>query len=288
MNPDSPECDEELEEGAGPRPLRRVAVLPAILTLAGIFCGFGALSYAAGGQYANSAKLILIAMLFDSLDGKIARLMKMTSSFGAHLDSLADVISFGVAPAFLALRFAGGTLYHPSGNLPVAFSASLLHPAKWIWTISMLYIMAAALRLARFNIESDEDVRSHNAFRGLPTPAAAGVVASIILLVHYIKDDHPDIGFDPILIAAWAMPFLTMTLGILMVSRVRYVHLFNILTKEQKPFFFLVEIIFAGVLIAVIPEVALAIVFSLYVLSGLGTWIADRVRGRTPQEETIF
>ena len=145
------------------------AVLPTMLTLGNAACGFGAITFAAkwsGGDPALSlfiaSCLIFLSMVFDALDGSAARLTKQTSEFGAQLDSLCDAISFGAAPAFLMLQFSQ--------------SRDLLH-LRLLWWIAALYVACAVLRLARFNVETDED-DAHDSFSGLPSPAAAGTVRS--------------------------------------------------------------------------------------------------------------
>ena len=158
------------------------AVLPTLLTLGNAACGFGAITFAAkvgpesaaGNEFFIAALLIFLAMLFDMLDGSAARWTQQTSDFGAELDSLCDVISFGIAPAFLMLQFTRAD--HTFGSQLTAPFADLYHP-RLLWVIGVLFVVCAVLRLARFNVETDED-DSHAFFSGLPSPAAAGTVAS--------------------------------------------------------------------------------------------------------------
>src|SRR5579872_6872536 len=159
-----------------PRRQRMFAVLPTMLTLGNAVCGFGAITFAAkvgliqpmGWGRSDTeclwiaAALIFLAMVFDMLDGRAARWAKQSSQFGAELDSLCDAISFGVAPAFILVKFSPD--FHP----------------RLLWVIAVLYVVCAILRLARFNVETDDE-DSHDYFSGLPSPAAAGAVASFMI-----------------------------------------------------------------------------------------------------------
>src|SRR5436190_23067922 len=161
-----------------------IAVLPTLLTLGNAVCGFGAITFAAklgpvaqGGPTGEAlsficALLIFGAMVFDMLDGSAARLTRQTSELGAQLDSLCDAISFGVAPAFLMLPFV---TRHLQDVEPGRFL--FLYPPRMLWTIAVLYMLCAVLRLGRFNVETDED-DTHEGFSGLPSPAAAGTVVA--------------------------------------------------------------------------------------------------------------
>ena len=147
-----------LEAFRRPRPSRKfqrgVFLLPSMLTVANMFCGWACIVYAMRGDYVTAAPLVAFAMILDTLDGRVARLMDATSDFGVEFDSLADIISFGVAPAVLV--FAWGL--EPLG--------------RFGWTASFLYVTASAMRLARFNIQTTGDDKRY--FLGLPSPAAAG------------------------------------------------------------------------------------------------------------------
>ena len=158
--------------------LKHITVLPSLITILNGVCGFAAIVLAAKGmttqigQFSSLAMagyMILLAMIADMLDGRLARMSQSTSSFGGQLDSLCDVVSFGVAPAFLMLKVlefkvAGVTDINPT-------LASFLQ--RFIWLASAAYISCAAIRLARFNVENEEDESAHMSFIGLPTPAAA-------------------------------------------------------------------------------------------------------------------
>lgn len=236
------------------RVLKTVAVLPSLATLGNLLCGLGAiymclLSAQAGGLdlhratsggeridhlfptfIAISAYLLVASMFFDGIDGRLARLTRKTSEFGAQLDSLADVVSFGVAPAVLVLCIAQPVT--AMGLRDLDSWDRLYWRAEWV--MAAIYTSCAALRLARFNVENEEDESAHMGFRGLPSPgAAAALIGMVILHQDLIRDVAP----------LWAskmltklMPPLAMLIGLLMVSRFRYAHLVNTLLRGKRPF----------------------------------------------------
>src|SRR6267143_3106823 len=142
---------------------RGIVLLPSLLTTGNLFCGFFALLLTVEGRYGDAALAIFVAMIMDMLDGRVARLMRATSQFGVEYDSLADVVSFCVAPAFLLYSFALRDLGRPA------------------WFGAFLFVICGALRLARFNVQTGTVDRRF--FVGLSTPAAAGVVASSVLIL---------------------------------------------------------------------------------------------------------
>src|SRR5216117_1486571 len=143
---------------------RGIVLLPSLLTTGNLFCGFFALLLTVEGRYGDAALAIFVAMIVDLLDGRVARLMKATSQFGVEFDSLADVVSFCVAPAFLLYSYALKDLSRPA------------------WFGAFLFVICGALRLARFNVQTGTVDRRF--FVGLSTPAAAGVVASTVLILN--------------------------------------------------------------------------------------------------------
>jgi CDP-diacylglycerol--serine O-phosphatidyltransferase len=191
-------------------------------------------------------------MVFDALDGSAARWTKQTSEFGAQLDSLCDAISFGAAPAFLMLQFSLSRDYHP----------------RLLWLIAALYVVCAVLRLARFNVETDED-DSHGFFSGLPSPAAAGTVASFPIMVYGLKhmeEPEHDIlwqqfadWLDPLTVKI--LPLITFAVACLMVSRVRYVHLFNTLMRGRRNRQHLIQLVFALAVIFILPQLSVPLLF---------------------------
>lgn len=255
------------------------AVLPTLLTLCNAACGLGAISIAAkvgpenfnGIELKTAAQLIFLAMLFDMLDGSAARLTNQTSDFGAQLDSLSDAISFGVAPAFIMLQLA-----HPDHHLmdAIADAPFNYHP-RILFAIAVLFMWCAILRLGRFNVETDDD-DSHNSFSGLPSPAAAGVVASFPIAVSAFKEQLSDPGT-----VSWVkpaanyllpglvilLPLITLAAAMLMVSRIRYAHLFNQMIRGRRSRRHMRMIVFAMVLVYVVREMALPLIFCAFAFS---------------------
>ncbi|MDQ1285674.1 MAG: CDP-diacylglycerol---serine O-phosphatidyltransferase, partial [Thermodesulfobacteriota bacterium] len=185
-----------------------IFILPSLLTLTSILFSFYALILAIKGQFLWSGALILVAGFFDGIDGKVARLTKTSTKFGVELDSLADVISFGVAPAVLFYTW----VLEPYGRLG--------------WVVSFVYVACGALRLARFNVQTN--VIDPKRFNGLPIPAAAGMLATAVIFFEYldIKAENYSIF----------LLILVTLLSFLMVSSVKF-HAFKDLTiVREKPF----------------------------------------------------
>jgi CDP-diacylglycerol--serine O-phosphatidyltransferase len=241
------------------------AVLPTMLTLGNAVCGFGAITFAARWSGGNSALslfiascLIYLAMLFDALDGSAARLTKQTSEFGAQLDSLCDAISFGAAPAFLMIQFSLSRDYHP----------------RLLFVIAALYVACAVLRLARFNVETDED-DAHDSFSGLPSPAAAGTVASFPLMVFWFRHLEDSELVRPserlaLHLDQWTenvLPIITLAVACLMVSRIRYAHLFNQFVRGRRSRQHLMQVLFAVAVMFVMPQVSVPLFFCWFAFS---------------------
>src|SRR5438034_894071 len=180
-------------EGLREKRGRSIFLLPSLLTTGNLFCGFLALLLTVQGRYQDAAISIFIAAVLDLLDGRVARLMKATSQFGVEYDSLADVVSFCVAPAFLMYSFALAQLNRPA------------------WFAAFLFVICGALRLARFNVFTG--VTDRRFFVGLSTPAGAGVLVSTVLLLY--REEAP----RWVLVAIAIGTYLT---ALLMVSNVRY------------------------------------------------------------------
>ena len=282
----------------GPHPPRRrqklFAVVPTMLTLANAASGFGAITFAArigptnvdGNELLVASLLIYLAMLFDALDGSAARWARQSSEFGAQLDSLCDALSFGAAPAFLMLQLMR---FRFSEQLAPPFT---YHP-RLLWVIAVLFMACALLRLARFNVETDED-DSHDYFSGLPSPAAAGVVASFPITL-YGLDDLLNGGASEA-IAQWLiptvkilLPWLTLAAAFLMVSRVRYPHVFNQFFRGQRNRQQIIQLLFAVVAIVVVHELAVPIIFCFFAFAApLRLLWTEATRGtwfRAPREE---
>lgn len=171
---------------------RGVSLLPSLFTLANLFCGWACVVHAMRGEFATAAPFIGVAVVLDMLDGRIARMTGTTSDFGLQLDSLADLISFGMAPAVLTFQW---------GLLPLG---------RMGWAVGFMYLTAAALRLARFNIQVNTDKRY---FIGLPSPAAAGLVASTVFYFPQGLHDKP---------IAWLGMVMLIVPALLMVSTIRF------------------------------------------------------------------
>ncbi len=266
------------------RPNRTFAILPTMFTLGNLVCGFFAIVIASRvgtpqtedwllatdpGNCMFSACLIFLAMAFDALDGYIARLAKSASEFGAELDSLCDMVSFGVAPAFLLVKMCP------------EFSYVFRKEAAWVTAAS--YAACAALRLARFNVEtSDED--DHMAFRGLPSPAAAASVAGFAIMFDTLGNEHNTIfrGLQLVL------PFFALLAALLMVSRVPYPHVVNQVFRGQRTLRHLVGIILSIVAIMVFGNWAVSIVCVTFVFYGPVRYTWEKLVQRRHQEESIF
>lgn len=245
--------------------MRKVAIIPTLLTLGNAVCGFAAIAYAgkiSGAETSTDADwfftlagwLIVGAMIFDALDGYVARLSKSTSDFGMQLDSLCDAISFGLAPGILLLHLGPG--WAPTIRL---------HQALLI--IAVLYVVCALLRLARFNVESAIDLGTSRRFRGLPSPGAAGCVASLAILRGDLAQrwpDHPD--WISRAVQIWA-PLGALAIALLMVSRIPYPHLTKQILRGRKPFSHLVQIIVAFFVIVLLSDLALLLLFWVYALA---------------------
>jgi CDP-diacylglycerol--serine O-phosphatidyltransferase len=222
-----------------------IFILPNLVTSSSLFCGFFAIISSIQGRYEAAAIAIVIAAVFDGLDGRIARFTKTTSFFGVEYDSLSDLVSFGVAPAVLAFLWA----LQPFGRLG--------------WLAAFMYVICGALRLARFNVEKSNE-QSLN-FKGLPIPAAACFLASMILYESSINGFSESRHIISIVII--------YVLSFLMVSSIRYMSFKEFNIRNQKPFNVLVAIILIFIVIAYKPNVLLFLIMLLYVLSGPVTFL---------------
>jgi CDP-diacylglycerol--serine O-phosphatidyltransferase len=256
---------------------RLIAVLPTLITLGNAACGFGAITFAAklgpadlsvacGSVFATNpsmvaALLVFLGMLFDMLDGSAARLTNQTSELGAQLDSLCDAITFGLAPAFLMLQFVSRELVGTEGLH--------LHP-RLLWTIGALYVLCAILRLARFNVETEED-DTHDSFSGLPSPAAAGTVVAFPFAMSTLKELAASGETTMAAVAEWlipavkvALPLITLAVACLMVSRIHYPHFFNQLFRGRRSRRHVVQLVFAFAVIFWVHELAVPLIFCAF------------------------
>lgn len=248
------------------RPLRRrtdvaqrrlrhgVYLLPSMFTLANMFCGYACIVYSMRGEFVTAAPFIGLAIVVDMLDGRIARMTGSASDFGVEFDSLADVVSFGLAPAILT--FAWGL--HGFGQAG--------------WAAGFIFVAAAAIRLARFNIQTNAPAADKRFFVGMPSPAAAGVLAATVFW-------HPEF------LVVWPQNLLALPMvlvpAFLMVSTVRYRSFksFDLGTRRSYRGLLLVALVFAA--IATHPQITLLVVAYGYLASGLIGWAWGRLGRRS-------
>lgn len=219
---------------------RGIYVLPNLFTTAALFCGFFAIVQAMKGVYELAAISIFVAMVLDGLDGRVARLTRTQSAFGAEFDSLSDMVSFGVAPAL------------------VTYAWTLKDLGRFGWVAAFIYCAGAALRLARFN--STAEATDKRFFQGLPSPAAAALVAGFVWLMI-------DLDIDAVRVA-WLAGILIIFAGISMVTNVRFYSFKDINLRRSVPFVVVVAIALAIALLAYETAIGLFSVFAVYSLSG--------------------
>ena len=224
--------------------------LPTIVTMGNLACGFGAIVFIINNELAYAAWLVILAMIFDGLDGQVARLTKTTIAWGAHLDTLADMITFGLVPAFLIGRL--GAL-----SAPVA-----------VWFVCFFYTLSAAIRLAKFESKSSSSGSKRSKyFTGLPSTLAGGTVASLILLDSYLKTTLN------IQAVSTCLPCVILILGVLMLSKVPYVRIVDLVGSKRDPVSLLItSVLFFTLLVFFIlyPSIMLALGFCVYILIGIG------------------
>lgn len=296
------------------KPIRAVAVLPTLFTLGNLVCGFFAIVVLARIEKPvsdrfepapkielklDSAKdlresareliesddpthnlmlcgaLILAAMLFDAIDGQVARLTRATTDFGAQLDSLCDLVSFGLAPAILLVKMCP--------------QFTNLHNGA-IWSISAVFACCAALRLARFNVESDSD-DDHTMFAGLPTPAAAATIGSFALLSYLLRNEAAIVNHARFMTYDFWMqrtlPFFAIVIAVLMVSRIPYPHPLTQFVRGQKSFAHVVAIVFGLMLILSFPQV-IPLLCVLFVLTPPIRFAWEHFWHRRSRPESLF
>ena len=232
---------------------RGVFLLPSLMTVGNLFCGYACVVYSTRGDFDSAAVFIGIAMVLDTLDGFLARLTHSTSAFGVELDSLADVVSFGLAPAILAFTWG----LWPLGRLG--------------WAAGFVYVTAAAMRLARFNIQTGSTTDKRY-FAGLPSPAAGGVIASTVYLYPW--------GLQDPRFAALALPMVLVP-GLLMVTTIRFRSIKAIDVGWRRSYLALFAAAVAIALIASHPRIALVVLAYAYIVWSLGTFVVSRLRRRT-------
>jgi CDP-diacylglycerol--serine O-phosphatidyltransferase len=240
-----------------PRRRQSIYLLPNLFTTACLFSGFYAIVMAMNNQFAQASVAIFVAMVLDSLDGRVARLTNTTSDFGANYDSLADMVSFGVAPALIAYEWA------------------LQGMGKLGWLAAFIYVAGAALRLARFN--TNASVIDKRFFQGLPSPAAAALVAGFIWLVTDLRETR--FITHAVTDLRWLVWGLTVYAGVTMVSSVPFYSFKDINLRKSVPFIFVALGALVLVLISQDPPSMLFLLVSAYGLSGYAVFLWQKSNG---------
>lgn len=234
-----------------------VYLIPSLFTAGNLICGFFSIISTFNGHYLQAAVFVILAHLLDGLDGFVARLTKTTSQFGVEFDSLADLVSFGVAPAILVYYWA------------------LVPWGTWGWLAASLFVVCGALRLARFNVQIRTVEKSH--FVGLPIPAAAEMIAAIVLMYYFLGGEGATNKRVILLLVIYLLAGL-------MVSNFKYFSFRQLDLKKRHPFWLLVSAILFIKLTIAEPQIMFFAVFLLYTLSGPLLWcltIHKRRRERT-------
>lgn len=240
----SAEPNKVTELGQKPKPRSRgIYLLPNLFTTAALFCGFFAVLSAMNGQFEKAAVAIFVAMVLDGLDGRVARMTNTQSAFGAEYDSLSDMVAFGLAPSLVVYEWAISDL------------------GKLGWIAAFVYTAGAALRLARFN--SQIATADKRYFQGLPSPAAAAILAGIVWV-------GVDKEISPVNLS-WFVAVLTVGAGLLMVSNLRYSSFKEIDLKGKVPFFSMVVVMLGFAVILLEPPIILFLAFLIYAISGIFT-----------------
>jgi len=265
--------------------MKRIPLAPTIMTLGNVFCGFVSIGFILRAQAAWSSThdiapfgrwiglagwFIFFGMVFDALDGKVARLSRSSSDFGEELDSLADVITFGVAPALMVKVLAAQQRFLPQVG----------------WATSALFLVCVVLRLARFNVETTREEEAHLYFKGLPSPAAAGFIAALTIMFYELREEAVG-GEDfaalaramaPVLDGLlYAMPFVAVVLAVLMVSNVRYIHALNAVFRRRQPLSYLVTLLLIVFFAWLTKPFSLPVFMAAYILVGIVSAIKGRI-----------
>lgn len=226
-----------MKRGTAVKLRRGIHILPSLFTTGNVFCGFYAFIAVSNEKFVVAAWAIVAAMIFDMLDGRIARLTKTTSAFGLEYDSIADVISFGMAPAFLVYSW----VLRPFGRMG--------------WMAAFLFLLCGSLRLARFNVTKPDLM--DNQFIGLPIPGAAAMISSIVIVFNNVVDPHPVV-----------MAFVVYFLAFLMVSNIRYPSFKKLELGQRVTFTRFLFVVLLFYVFATIPQIALFIFCATFTLLG--------------------
>lgn len=239
------------------QPKKGVYLLPNTLTLCGMYCGFYAIMSAINGNFLHAAWAIILANIFDGLDGWIARLTNTTTRFGVELDSLSDLVAFGVAPSVMIYKWA----LMPFGRLG--------------WAAAFLFVACGALRLARFNVQTGSS--GSKAFKGMPIPAAASILSSVVIFYYVHWEGIPD--------KSVMYPLLTIILSLLMVSTLRYHGIKEVDFREKKPFWMLIVFVMILFVMLIHPSTAIFVFAMLYLFWGIIENIILLVKKRREKQE---
>lgn len=285
------------------RRLIGIQLLPAAATLGNLICGFLAVyccllslraeftdvyptqprvPFARLGQLypthiAVGAYLVVLAMIFDALDGRLARITRRTSEFGAQLDSIADIVSFGLAPVVLFVTLLLRPAIGAAADVPdvsrLQFRIGLV--------AALVYLSCAAIRLARYNVENIKSEEAQRAFSGLPSPGAAAAVVALLALHEHLRQS----GFAAWQVnwagvSRWVIIVTALGVGLLMVSRIDYVHVFNVYFRRKHPPTHLVWLILILGIGWYSFELLLVVLALAYVVSGLVLWVVRHSRPR--------
>jgi CDP-diacylglycerol---serine O-phosphatidyltransferase len=273
-----------------------VQILPSLATLGNAVCGFGAIyvsafafndpgsdpwaQYFARHSFVAACYLILLAMLFDALDGRLARFARHTTDFGGQLDSLADAVSFGAAPAFLALL-----VFKLDGP------GTYLLLSRLIWAAGALYFACALIRLARFNVSNEHGEQAHMSFLGLPSPGAAAAVIGLVLMQQDLKIWSELTGSSVLRAMAHAgvalLPFVVVACGLLMVSNVRYAHVVNKYLRGRKSIARLIFVVAFLLLMVADPRshrYGIGLIALWFALAAPTQWALTRMKRSRPEK----
>ncbi len=261
------------DEAVIPRkPRKGIYVLPNLFTLAALFGGFYAIVMAMNGRFDLATTGIFAAMVLDSLDGRVARMTGTQSAFGEQMDSLSDMVSFGAAPALVAYEWA----LHPLG--------------RWGWIAAFVYCACAALRLARFNVNTG--VVDKRYFQGLPSPAAAALVAGFVWLTSAMLVAHREVPLFRALMSvfggvptargdlSWVLFVVTLFAGLTMVTNVPYYSFKDFGGRRSVPFVVLVLIALLIAVLSIEPATMVFLVFVGYALSGYVVYAWRKAKGQ--------
>jgi CDP-diacylglycerol--serine O-phosphatidyltransferase len=232
--------------------VKGIYMVPNMITLAALFGGFYAIVMAMNGRFELATVAIFVSMVLDSLDGRVARMTNTQSAFGEQMDSLSDMVSFGAAPALVAYIWALSTL------------------GRWGWIAAFVYCACAALRLARFNVNTA--VVDKRYFQGLPSPAAAALVAGFIWLMTDLEYPAADVR--------WAMFAITLFAGLTMVTNVPFYSFKDLSLKKSVPFAAIVLVALGIAVINIHPPTVMFVLFVIYGLSGYAIYGWRKAKGR--------